>query len=128
MVARRMADERLLAVITSNSSHSVQKSCCVIATSSSTMRTFGFVIIFVPVTHQNGSGDVFNSHLRPSPFRRMPGFKALTRTTLLQSRCQARRATGKANLPPKTRRPPLTKVLHVDTSGHPRGRVCEQVS
>src|ERR1051325_3195232 len=75
MVARRMADERLLAVITSNSSHSVQKSCCVIATSSSTMRTFGFVIVFFPVIHQNGSGDVFNSHLRPSPFQRMPGFK-----------------------------------------------------
>src|SRR5437868_7074533 len=61
MVARRMADERLLAVITSNSSHSVQKSCCVIATSSSTIRTFGF-IFFVPVINQERTSDVFDLH------------------------------------------------------------------
>src|SRR5215218_9768343 len=101
MVARRMADERLFAVITSNSSHSVQKSCCVIATSSSTIRTFGFVIIFFPVTHQNGSGDVFNSHLRPSPFRQMPGLKSLTRLVPLQSRCQRPRATADVKFPAK---------------------------
>src|SRR5215211_908921 len=124
MVARRMADERLLAVITSNSSHSVQKSCCVIATSSSTMRTFGFVIIFFPVIHQNGSGDLFNSHLRPLPFRRMPGLKALTRTTLLQSRCQDRREAGNVHFPPKTQTRPPATFLHVHMSRHPGGRVC----
>src|SRR5215217_7780799 len=118
MVARRMADERLLAVITSNSSHSVQKSCCVIATSSSTMRTFGFVIFVFPVIHQNGSGDVF-SHLRPLPFRRMPGFK----TSLARPYCKAganpRAHTEKRISRPKTRRRPLTKDLHVYTSRHP---------
>src|SRR2546423_5869304 len=77
MVARRMAEERLFAVITSNSSHSVQKSCCVIATSSSTMRTLGFVIIFFPVTNQNRAGGAFRLHLRSIPFRRMPGVREL---------------------------------------------------
>src|SRR5947209_6840399 len=78
MVARRMAEERLFAVITSNSSHSVQKSCCVIATSSSTMRTLGFVIIFLfPVTNQNRAVGALNLHLRSIPFRRMPGIREL---------------------------------------------------
>src|SRR5918997_1888647 len=39
MVARRTAVARSLAVITSYSSHSVQKSCCVMAASSSTIRS-----------------------------------------------------------------------------------------
>src|SRR5215218_6410999 len=124
MVARRMADERLFAVITSNSSHSVQKSCCVIATSSSTIRTFGFVIIFFPVIHQNGSGDVFNSHLRPSPFRQMPGFKP----SLARPYCKAGAKRGAQTVKRislrKPRRRPLAKDLHVDTSRHPRGGVC----
>src|SRR2546421_10363785 len=77
MVARRMAEERLFAVITSNSSHSVQKSCCVIATSSSTMRTLGFVIIFFPVTNQNRAGGALHLHLCSIPFRRMPGIREL---------------------------------------------------
>src|SRR5438067_12845704 len=77
MVARRMAEERLFAVITSNSSHSVQKSCCVIATSSSTMRTLGFVIIFFPVTNQNRAGGALHLHLCSIPFRRMPRIREL---------------------------------------------------
>src|ERR1044072_343580 len=121
MVARRMADERLLAVITSNSSHSVQKSCCVIATSSSTMRTFGFVIVFFPAIHQDGSGTLFNSHLRPSPFRRMPGFKSLHARTHCKAGANSRPPTEKRIFPPKTHSRPLTKVLHVDTSRQPRG-------
>src|SRR5829696_6914817 len=44
MVARRTADARSLAVITSYSSHSVQKSCCVMAASSSTIKTLGFIL------------------------------------------------------------------------------------
>src|ERR1044071_3810019 len=45
MVARRTADARSLAVITSYSSHSVQKSCCVMAASSSTIKTLGFILV-----------------------------------------------------------------------------------
>src|SRR5947199_10803219 len=45
MVARRTADCRSLAVITSYSSHSVQKSCCVTALSSSAIKTLGFILI-----------------------------------------------------------------------------------
>src|SRR5436853_554923 len=45
MVARRTADCRSLAVITSYSSHSVQKSCCVTAASSSMIKTLGFILI-----------------------------------------------------------------------------------
>src|SRR5215213_11362165 len=92
MVARRMAEERPLAVITSNSSHSVQKSCCVIATSSSTMRTFGFVIIFFPVYYQDGPGDALRSHLRPSSFRRMPRFKTFTARTYSNAGANGARA------------------------------------
>src|SRR5438105_6167537 len=78
MVARRMAEERLFAVITSNSSHSVQKSCCVIATSSSTMRTLGFVIIFLfPIINQNRAVGALSLHLCSIPFRRMPGIREL---------------------------------------------------
>src|ERR1044071_3408117 len=125
MVARRMADERLLAVITSNSSHSVQKSCCVIATSSSTIRTFGFVIVFFPVIHQNGSGDVF-SHLRPSPFRRMPGLKSSLARPYCKAGATSRARPEKRISLAKTRRCPLKKDLHVHTSRHSGGRVCEQ--
>src|ERR671917_337322 len=92
MVARRMADERLLAVITSNSSHSVQKSCCVIATSSSTMRTFGFVIIFFPVRDQDGSGDALRSHLRQSSFRRMPRLRTFNAEPYRNGRASRPRA------------------------------------
>src|SRR2546423_3684070 len=109
MVARRMAEERLFAVITSNSSHSVQKSCCVIATSSSTMRTLGFVIIFFPVTNQNRAGGALNLHLRSIPFRRMPGVRELHTRFLSQRPCQRRRAQANADFPPKTRRRPFRR-------------------
>src|SRR4051812_16888298 len=45
MVARRTADCKSLAVITSYSSQSDQKSCCVTALSSSTIKTLGFTLI-----------------------------------------------------------------------------------
>src|SRR5215212_6230603 len=105
MVARRMADERLFAVITSNSSHTVQKSCCVIATSSSTMRTFGFVIILFPVIHQNGPGVVSKHHLRPQPSRRMSGAKPLDRHATRQRMCQRRPRGRKRQFPAKTAAP-----------------------
>src|SRR4051794_15770725 len=90
MVARRMAEERLFAVITSNSSQSVQKSCCVIATSSSMIKTFGFVIFVFPVTYQNRTGGFLESHLRQLPFRRMPGFQELPRAKHRNARANAR--------------------------------------
>jgi hypothetical protein len=39
----------------------------------------------------------------------MPGLKALARRTLLQSRCQAGRAFGKANFPAKNAPPSINK-------------------
>src|ERR1051325_9402786 len=85
-----MAEERLFAVITSNSSQSVQKSCCVIATSSSMIRTLGFVIFVFPVTYQNRTGGFFKPHLRQPPFRRMPGLQELPRPHTIATRVPAR--------------------------------------
>src|SRR2546421_4726690 len=130
MVARRMAEERLFAVITSNSSHSVQKSCCVIATSSSTMRTLGFVIIFLfPVTDQNRAVCALNLHLRSIPFRRMPGIREL-HTRFYRNNRASRGAHGRTRISRRKRggiRFDATQSVH--RSGQGEGRCvnnCEQ--
>src|SRR3954468_23793630 len=113
-----MADERLLAVITSNSSQSVQKSCCVIATSSSMIRTFGFVIFVFPVTDQNRTGGFLKPHLRQLPFRRMPGFLERPRAKQSQRACQRARRARPTNYKGKLPRAAWTKArvfTRVDT-------------
>src|SRR4051812_32299988 len=122
-----MADERLLAVITSNSSQSVQKSCCVIATSSSMIRTFGFVIFVFPVTDQNRTGGFLKLHLRQLPFRRMPGFLERPRAKTVATRVPTRAPRETDELQGKTPARAVDEGARVHTSGHKGVRACAQV-
>src|SRR5687768_3183253 len=65
MVARRMAEERLFAVSTSNSSQSVQKSCCVMDTSSSMIRIFGFIFFTPPRQPEFGKATASEHRRQP---------------------------------------------------------------
>src|SRR5215207_395579 len=115
MVARRTALLRSPAVVTSNSSHKVQNSCCVTAASSSTIKSFGFTSVTLHCGHPSSEA-VFrlsktsNSRhfLQTHSSRFFTWQRACQRAPLRATHVSA----GKRRAPPSVAAPCVNKCEH----------------